>query len=182
MRPAVSLSIQSAALPHATAQLPEIAEPLANAWMSWKHRGEYHLDRNELDFALDAFTKALQDAEEQDQELIGEGLKDLGRVYLAKRQWALAAKIFNAAYAFLVESPNEKSNKAARALMIEVERCYLEKVFSIRRKLDPTIYLKRRETLKTLRQEAQQRHQIKFPKKRSSITFREELLACWMTF
>ncbi|MCE5317557.1 MAG: hypothetical protein LLG04_09405 [Parachlamydia sp.] len=45
--------------------------------------GEYHLNRKELDLVVDAFTKALQEAEAQcSPEQIVDNLKDLVRAFL----------------------------------------------------------------------------------------------------
>ena len=66
--------------------------------MTWKNRGDYHLGRKEIDLAIDAYTKALQQAEESSQPLgIAESLKSLGRCFMEREQWHFAAKMLNGA-------------------------------------------------------------------------------------
>lgn len=105
--------------------------------MTWTDRGHYHLNRGENDLAVDCFTKALQEAEKQnDRELMSDCLKNLGQAFLEKEQGVLAAKIFNTAWALLCGSLNPKSRQTLLALMAEVERRYLE--------MDERIYCKDR--------------------------------------
>ena len=130
------------------------SEPLP---MSWKNRGAYHLERKELDLALESYTKALQEAEaKQNTAQIAGSLKDLGRVFLAKEQWAFAAKIFNGAYALYLKCPQvdqvDQALQATLSLMAEVERLFLKKVCGVKAKPQTALYLERRETLKALRE------------------------------
>ncbi|MCE5319220.1 MAG: DUF294 nucleotidyltransferase-like domain-containing protein, partial [Parachlamydia sp.] len=124
--------------------------------MTWPHRGEYHLQRQELGLAVEAFTNALQGAEKQRHpDTIGGCLKDIARVLLEKGEWRKAAQIFNAAFVVLQKTDNEKLRRVVLALMGEVERRFLEKVCSVRFIPDPQVYLVRRKKLQSLRQNLQ---------------------------
>jgi len=83
---------------------------------TWKQRGYFHLNRREFDPALEAFTKALQEAEsQQDKKLMAASLSDLGFLYLEKQQWAFAAKIVNGALALIQSSD--------RVCLVRLRRC-----------------------------------------------------------
>ncbi|MCE5315870.1 MAG: tetratricopeptide repeat protein [Parachlamydia sp.] len=133
---------------------------LSSPSMTWTDRGHYHLNRGEIDIAVDSFTKALQEAEKQnDRELMSDSLKNLGRAFLEKEQWVLAAKIFNAALALLYASLNHKARQTLLALMAELERRYLEKICGIRSNIDPSHYIVRRITLHTNRENSKSKVQ-----------------------
>ncbi|MCE5316596.1 MAG: DUF294 nucleotidyltransferase-like domain-containing protein [Parachlamydia sp.] len=141
------------------------AAPSSTYCMTWKNRGDYHLNRNEFDLALESYTKALQASEEQnDRELIADSLKDIGRTYLEKEQWlpqgnifnaTIAAKIFNGALALLQKTLNDSAQKKVLALMAEVERRFLTRVCGINKNPNPMVYLERRQALDALRQASQ---------------------------
>ena len=157
-----------------TPKPPELIQ--TPAVTNWKERGEHHLGRKELDLAIDAFTKALQEAEEQQNpELMGESLKDLGRAFLEKEQWAFSAKIFNGAYALLQKSSNEKSKQTTLTLMAEVERRFLEKVWKLRKPIDPKVYLERRQRLQSLRQQSRFLIQSETPAQVLLLDFTQEI-------
>lgn len=84
--------------------------------------------------------------------MIGESLNNLGRAFLEKEQWTFAAKVFNGALAVLQKTSNEKAQQVVLNLMAEVERRFLDKVYGIRRNINPKIYLERRQILYALRQ------------------------------
>ena len=120
--------------------------------MTWQQRGDYHLNRNEMDLAIQSFTKSLQQSEKRhDREQVGNNIMSLGIVYLKKEQWALATKFFNAAYAILHKTTNEKGLKIALGWMSEVEKQFLNKVCGIKKNPDPQIYLQWREKLEKIR-------------------------------
>ncbi|MCE5316919.1 MAG: DUF294 nucleotidyltransferase-like domain-containing protein, partial [Parachlamydia sp.] len=130
----------------------EVKDCPSGSSMTWKWRGEFHLRRKEFDLAVEAFTKALQEAEtKEDLGLIKDSLKELGRVFLEKEQWAFAAKIFNGAYAISVKK--EQACAVTLAFMAEVERRFLDKFFKVRKPIDPKVYLQRRQKLLVQRQE-----------------------------
>ena len=61
-----------------------LASPLSVT--NWQERGNYHLERKELDLAIDAFTKALEEAEEKkDLKALAQALRELGRVFMEKK-------------------------------------------------------------------------------------------------
>ncbi|MCE5318707.1 MAG: tetratricopeptide repeat protein, partial [Parachlamydia sp.] len=179
--PHVSASPSSAAPPPTTIpQSAAIASPAATqnppTPMSWRQRGEYHLGRKELDMAVDAFTNALQETEKQhNPEFIGECLKDLGRTFLEKEQWAFSAKIFNGAYALLQKSSNEKSRQATLVFMAEVERRFIEKMWNIKKAIDPKVYLERRQRLQMLRKESHVRLQQETPAQMILLDFSQAI-------
>jgi tetratricopeptide (TPR) repeat protein len=126
--------------------------------MTWQNRGNFHLDRKELGLAVDAFAKVLEEAEEKkDFRLIAESLKDLGRTFLEKGQWVLAAKILNGALALFqnATTSDPKAQQIVLSYMAEVERRFLEKECQVKASPKPEIYLSRRKQLQTLRNSVQ---------------------------
>lgn len=115
----------------------------------WKLAGDQHLEKKELDKAIDAYSNALKEAEEKNKTIeITHCLIDIGRVFLEKRQWTLAAKILNGA---LANSPGQKE---ALALLSELERRFLEYELKVRKETIEssfTFSMNHRERLKLLR-------------------------------
>ena len=158
-------SMQSAKPKKPTATTPSQASPSPSATspqsaMTWKERGDFHLQRQEVDLAIESFTKALLEAEKQKNlKSIATALKDLGRAYLDKEQWTIAAKILNGAYA--LSQHEGKTRQTLLSLMAEVERRFLEKECGISKKkltskkfrkhFHTKRYMKRRKALQALR-------------------------------
>ena len=112
--------------------------------------------RKEFDLAIEAYTKALHDAEENNNySLIAEILRDIGRVFLAKEQWTMAAKILNGALGLShsIETPDKKVQEEILLCLAELEKQFLEKVCRIKTAVvDFEIYHERRAQFKTMRE------------------------------
>jgi len=118
------------------AETPSTAHPAALAaaaasvppqTMSWVERSEYHLQRKELDLALEAYTKSLQGAEEhKETQAIAHAVKGIGCIFLEKKQWAMAAKLFNGALALYQSISHSTGEQLALGKMVETERRFLQ--------------------------------------------------------
>lgn len=133
---------------------------------TWSERGDFHLRRKEYDLGIDAYTKALQDAERQNNVSgIAESITHIGKVYLEKEQWIFCAKIFNAAYALY---ENEKDKENLLSLLFRSEKLFLERSlnindFLIKKFLKLETYLERREKLQSLRRKIHLNLEEKLP-------------------
>lgn len=100
----------------------------------WKERGEFHLGRKEFELAVEAITKALQEAEQQGTpELIGEGLKILDEPFWRKSNGSWRRRFAMALMRFSQKSSDEKLQQVTLGFMAEVEGHFLEKVWKVRR-------------------------------------------------
>ncbi len=103
-------------------------DPPVPTYLDDEGRAHFHLQRKEYTLAIEYLTKILQKAEEEkDTEKLILVLKNLGRAYLGKKEWAVAAKIFNSALSLYLLYPNQDEQviQILRSQLIEVERDFL---------------------------------------------------------